>query len=382
MLDALVVGGGPAGSASARLLASKGHSVKVLEEHSCSGRPVQCAGLFSDDVLKMSGVSPDILNTLYGAEVVFPDGESVTVRSTTPKMRAVDRAEMDSLMAGAAIDAGAEYSYSDSRVSHSFGADRVTVESRYGTLESRSIIGADGHTSAVAASLGNNGPKEYVRGIQADVKADFDLDGMFRARLGSRYAPGFFTWEFSCGDFVRVGLCASWSAGPPYQYLKRMLDDLYPGCERLAMYSGKIPIGGRRITYGDRCMLIGDAAGQVKPVSGGGLHPMLQAAPILSDVLSSALERDDLSARSLRPYETRCRETFGKELGRGYAMRRLYVRLKDDELSRAGGFCRREDVNTILNDTDIDHPGAVMKRVLKTPSALPSAMSVFLRCII
>ena len=67
----------------------------------------------------MSGVSPDVLNTLYGAEVVFPDGEAVTVRSSFPKMRAVDRAQLDSLLAQSAIDAGAEYAYSDRYSSHS-----------------------------------------------------------------------------------------------------------------------------------------------------------------------------------------------------------------------------------------------------------------------
>ncbi len=382
MLDAVVVGGGPAGSASARLLASKGYGVKVLEEHSCSGRPVQCAGLFSDEVIRMSGVSPDVLNTLYGAEVVFPDGRTVKVRSPSPMMYSVDRAEMDSLMAGAAIDAGAEYSYSDRRTSHSVGSDGVIVKSSSGEVSSRSIIGADGHTSGVAASLGGNGPKEYLRGIQADVKASFDLDGLFRARLGSRYAPGFFTWEFSCGDFVRVGLCTSWSAGPPHQYLKKMLDDLYPGCERLATYSGKIPLGMREHICGDRCMLVGDAAGQVKPVSGGGLYPSLLAAPILADVLSSALEKDDLSFNALRPYEKLCRKTIGKDLKRGYFMRRLYVRLDDDDLSRAGRYCSRDDINTVLNETNVDCPADVFKKVITMPSAIPGALSIFLRCIL
>ncbi len=382
MLDAVVVGGGPAGSVSARLLASKGYSVKVLEEHPCSGKPVQCAGLISDEAIRMSGVSPDVLNTLYGAEVVFPDGEAVTVRSSFPKMRAVDRAQLDSLLAESAIDAGAEYAYSDRYSSHSVSDGCVRIDSGSGTVSSRSIIGADGHSSAVAMSLGDNGPREYIRGIQADVEAPCDLDGIFRAYLGSKYAPGFFTWEFSCGDFVRVGLCTSWSAGPPYQYLKKMLDDLYPGRRRLSMYCGKIPIGGRRTTVDDRCMLIGDAAGQVKPVSGGGIYPIMMAAPILSDVLSSALEADDLSSNALRPYEKRCRSEFGKELDRGYRLRKLYTRMSDDMLSKAGRYAARDDVRGALDDIDIDHPGDVLKKILAKPSAIPAGAALFLRCIL
>ncbi|MBR6203498.1 MAG: NAD(P)/FAD-dependent oxidoreductase [Candidatus Methanomethylophilaceae archaeon] len=382
MLDAVVVGGGPAGSASARLLASRGYGVRVLEEHPCSGRPVQCAGLVSDGTIRMSGVSPDVLSTLYGAEVVFPDGETLSVRSSTPKIRAVDRAQLDQLMADAASDAGAEFSCSDKMLSYSLGDGFVEASSRTGSVRCRALIGADGHSSAVASSFGDNGPREYVRGVQADVKAPSDLDGMFRARLGSRYAPGFFTWEFPCGDFVRVGLCASWSAGPPYQYLKRMLDDLYPGCRVLSKSCGKIPLGGRRTVCSDRRMLIGDAAGQVKPISGGGIYPSLMAAPILADVLSSALESDDLSRKSLLPYERRCRKVFGKELERSYRIRRLFLRMDDDELSAAGRFASRDDVRVLLDDIDIDHPGNVVKKVLSKPSTLPAGLVLLMRCVL
>ena len=89
MRDVVVVGGGPAGSRSAALLA-RDADVVVLEEHPRSGVPMQCAGLITDDVIELSGVRPDILSTLFGAEVVFPDGTALTVRSNSPKARAVD----------------------------------------------------------------------------------------------------------------------------------------------------------------------------------------------------------------------------------------------------------------------------------------------------
>lgn len=94
MIDVAVAGGGPAGSASAALLA-RDHDVAVFEEHSRIGEPVQCAGLLTGDAIKLSGVSPGILSTLYGAEVVFPDGNAVRVRSDSPKAHTVDRSEFD-----------------------------------------------------------------------------------------------------------------------------------------------------------------------------------------------------------------------------------------------------------------------------------------------
>lgn len=380
MIDAVVVGGGPAGSRTATLLA-RDHDVLVLEEHETSGTPVQCAGLISDDVIGMSGVSPDILNTLYGAEVIFPDGTSVVVRSKKPKARVVDRSDLDRRLADAAMDAGARFSYSDRCYKVSLSRESATVASSSGERACRCVIGADGHSSMVSATLGDNLPKEYLRGIQADVKVELERQDLFRIHLGSEYAPGFFTWEIPCGEFTRAGLCTSWSAGPPNGYLKRLLKSNGGEDRIIRKYSGKIPVGGRRITYGDRCLLIGDAAGHVKPVSGGGLHPSFKAAPILAEVLSGALDSDDLSARSLSLYEKRCKSDFVGELKRGMTLRRMFVRLSDDDLVRAGRYASRDDVRMILDGIDLDHPSSVVKELLHHPSAAVSAIPLFLRCI-
>lgn len=380
MHDVVVVGGGPAGSLAAAALA-RTHDVMVLEEHPSSGQPVQCAGLITDDVISMSGVRPDILNTLYGAEVVFPDGNTVDVRSPWPKARVVDRGQLDSLMADAASDAGAVYQY-DTRYRSHHVTDSVSVETDRGTFASRSVVGADGHSSKVAVNLGDNQPREYVRGIQADVSVRMERQDLFRIHLGSRFAPGFFSWEIPCGDFTRVGLCTSWSAGPPYQYLKGLLDHIGASDRIVRMYSGKIPLGGRRTLHGDGCLLIGDAGCMVKPVSGGGLYPAFMSVPILRDVLTDALDRDALDDRSLSVYDRVWRERVGRELDRAYSLRRMFVRLDDDDLSRAGRYASRERVRSALDELSLDHPSAVVGDILKHPSNILAAVPLALRCLL
>lgn len=380
MHDVVIVGGGPAGSLSAAALA-RSHDVVVLEEHSSSGQPVQCAGLITDRAIEMSGVRPDILNTLHGAEVVFPDGRSVIVRSDVPKARVVDRSQLDSLMADVAMDAGAEYRFSDRYISHTV-TDHVSVTSSSGTTDARVIVGADGHSSKVATFLGDNSPREYIRGIQADVSLKMDRQDLFRINLGSRYAPGFFTWEIPCGDFTRVGLCTSWSAGPPYQYLMKLLSDIGASDRIIRMYSGKIPMGGRRTIHGDRCLLIGDAGCMVKPVSGGGLYPAFMSVPILERVLSGALEDDRLDADSLSVYERQWRSEIGNELDRAYRLRRMFVRLNDDKLSRAGEYASRENVRSELDSIDIDHPSDVVRRIFRHPVDVMAAVPLVLRCLL
>ena len=380
MRDVVVVGGGPAGSRSAALLA-RDADVVVLEEHPRSGVPMQCAGLITDDVIELSGVRPDILSTLFGAEVVFPDGTALTVRSDSPKARAVDRADLDSKMADAAMAAGAEYMFG-TRFLSSRVSDRVSVDTTAGGIDAALVVGADGHTSSVSAGIPGSGPREYLRGIQADVAWRPDHDDLFRIHLGSRYAPGFFTWEIPCGDFTRVGLCTSWEAGPPMQYLRRLLEDLGAEDRVVGMHSGKIPLHGRGRNVGDRTMLVGDAASQVKPVSGGGLYPGLTAAGILADVAGRALSDGDLSAGRLSEYERRCDRDFGSELRRGYTLRRMFVRMSDEDLTAAGRFASRDDVRSVLDDIDIDHPSAVVRGLLAHPSAALSAVPLVLRCLV
>ncbi len=126
MHDVIVVGGGPAGSLAAKSLAKSGYDIAVFEEHPEAGIPQHCTGLISEQTAEMSGIRPDRLNTLYGAEFIFPGGQSITIRSDKPKAVIVDRADMDRRMAEAAMDAGAEYKFSEKYLSHSM-KDGVTV---------------------------------------------------------------------------------------------------------------------------------------------------------------------------------------------------------------------------------------------------------------
>ncbi len=381
MAEIAIAGGGPAGSACAALLA-RGHDVTVYEEHPRIGEPVQCAGLLSDAAVRLSGVSPDFFSTLYGAEVVLPNGSEITVRSRSPKARTVDRRQFDSLLAERAADAGAVYRMGERVQSLSVGADGVDVVASSGSGRADLVIGADGHSSVVASSLGRNAPPEYLRGIQADVARRMDLEDMFRIRMGSRYAPGFFTWEIPCGDFTRIGLCVSWSEGPPSRYLKRLLSDIGAEDRVTAMSCGKIPIGRRRTISSDRVMLIGDAASQVKPVSAGGIYPSMVAAPILADVADRALGTGDLSAGTLKEYDRRFYGTLGKELRNGYRLRRMFARMDDDDLDRAGAYASRPSVRRVLDGMDLDDPSAVIPRLLRDPRTAFPGIFTLARCLI
>jgi len=371
--DILIAGAGPAGTITARKLASD-FSVTVLEDHPVSGRPVQCTGLVSDDVLEMSGVNLDVLNSLYGANIHFPGGGVLSARSEKRKAIIIDRSELDSKMATAAIDAGAEIRYGTKYVSHNVN-DGVSIETSSGFVTSEMIIGADGHSSRVAASLGKNDPMEYVRGLQLDLSHTLDDQEILDLYIGSQYAPGFFAWVIPFGDITRVGLCSTFNDLPPAEYLPNLLRKVGLQDKRvLEKHSGKIPLGGRRRTYGDNLLLIGDAACQVKPISGGGLQPIFRAVDPLCETVREAFSEDNMTASFLKVYEKRWKNEIGKELKNGYRLRKTYVKMRDDEFDRIFDLMNKDDTISKFDEIDIDNPSSVVRPILKKNPALASGL--------
>jgi geranylgeranyl reductase family protein len=365
--DAAVVGGGPAGTITAGILAED-HDVVVFEEHPSSGSPMQCAGLVTQDVLDMCGVSPEILNRIKGADVVFPSGGIIEVRSTKTKALLIDRTDLDKKLAERASDKGADIRYGVRYAGHKIAEDCVRITAGGSEIASKLMVGADGQGSAVAMSLGNNLPKEYVYGIEADVRYTSEYDDIMVMRIGSEFAPGFFSWEIPFGDMMRVGLCVNPGKGSPTEYLKKLMKELNIDASNIASkYSGKIPLGGRPRSYGDRTLLIGDAAGQVKPVSGGGLQPICKAAPILGRKAAESIKEGDSSPKFLSGYEREWKKELGRELSNGYNIRKIYNSLSDKKFDKVFNIIDREDIRAILNNIDLDRPSGVARSMLKHP---------------
>ncbi len=383
MHDAVVVGGGPAGTITAGLLAAD-HDVVVLEEHATSGVPMQCAGLVTSDVIEMCGVRPDILNEIRGADVIFPNGGRFEVRGSGVKALLIDRTDLDRKLAAAAMDKGAEIRYGTKYIGHKISGGGVSSSTNAGELRSRLIIGADGCSSKTALSLGSNIPKEYIYGIEADAKRRPEHDDVMVLRLGAEFAPGFFSWEIPFGDMVRVGLCISPGRGAaPIDHLKKLLAASGIDMEDVvSKYAGKIPLGGRPRSYGDRTLLIGDAAGQVKPVSGGGLFPICKAAPILAETAKKSLLEDALSAERLRDYEKGWKKEIGRELSRGYKIRKMFTNLSDGDLNKIFEIIDRDDMRSILNEIDIDNPSGAALPMLKNMQVGLRFLPIMMRAMI
>ncbi|HVO78187.1 MAG TPA: NAD(P)/FAD-dependent oxidoreductase, partial [Methanomassiliicoccales archaeon] len=333
--DIIVAGAGPIGTTFASLAAEKA-KVVVLEEHEKVGRPVQCTGLVAPRVVEAVDAQDVVLSRLRSVTFHLPGGRTIELNGDGVKAVVVDRARFDEVCAVRAEKKGVDIRAGEKLTGFKSMKGAIEVHSHRGsserTYESKLVVGADGYKSSVAKCAGLKGSRSLVRGLQMDLESRTDDQSRVQVYVGEKIAPGFFAWQIPCGDFTRVGVCVSPNHGAPSAYLKRLMSRLDLKEEKvLATASGIIPIGPPPRTYAERVMIVGDAAGQAKPLSGGGIYTGFEAAKCAARTALEALESDDFSATAMARYQVRWKREIGRELDRGFALRRAYLGLSDSK---------------------------------------------------
>ena len=257
-----VVGGGPTGSIAAISAARNGSNVILSEEHERSGIPVNCSGLFSKDGLESLSDFFDykkfIVNRIKGA-VIDLAGEKVEIKSKEDVGFVCDRGEIDAELANNAEDEGVKIEYGR-RVLDGYYADN--------------IIGADGPSSSVAMNF--NFPKlnKYVGTFQADVEYPSENPEFVEIFLSNSLFPGFFGWVIPKNEEVAEMGCGCVLPNSPMKSFANMMR--IKKLKKVEKAKGwVIPIKWRETTSGvfgkKNVLLVGDAAGQVKSTTGGGV---------------------------------------------------------------------------------------------------------------
>jgi len=368
MHDVIVVGGGPVGSRLAYMLARLGWGVTVLEKEGRVGNKSCCTGIIGQECVRNFNIDESVsLRKVKSARLVSPSGKTLYIKRDENQASILNRQAFDLAMAQGAQNAGAQYIF-DSAV-HDIRVTREGVElyceKRGGHLSARSVVIASGYGTRLAEKMGLGKVADFVAGAQAEVAANGQDE--VEVYFGREVAPGFFGWlvPTSNGN-ARVGLL---SRSAPEKYLKRLLDSLasegkiVPGDWKPSY--GAIPLRPLRKTYGERVLAVGDAAGQVKPTTGGGIYYGMLCADIAANTLNIALHRDDLSAKSLSRYDREWKGKFGQELMVGYGARKLFERLSDQQIGRLFDVIERNRIDAaLLEATDVSfdwHSQAIMK---------------------
>lgn len=375
--DAVVVGGGPSGSATARWIAQEGFRVLLVEEHQEIGHPNHCAGLVTPRTVTLADLHQDSLvrNELRGAIVRSVGGRELTIGGDRMHALAIDRPLLDARLAEEAQEAGVQL-HLGSQASH-FERRRRAVRvylnhSRQDrVVETRLLIGADGASSRVARWAKLLGPEEVVKAVNARVRLSNPAPHFVEVFVGQSLAPGWFGWIIPLGDAeARVGIGTT--QGSPRQRLRRLMEAFprrFRGAEIMNVSGGIIPLGLPQQIHADNVMLVGDAACQVKPTSGGGVYTGLLGARECARVAVRALNEDDLSAQSLGRYRSSWLRQMGHEIELGLLFRRIFTRLGDDDFHRLLHMFADSAIQRLLTRYgDIDYPSRVFDHLA---SAIP-----------
>ncbi|MEW6722324.1 MAG: FAD-binding protein [Candidatus Micrarchaeota archaeon] len=336
-----VVGAGPAGSIAAISAARCGHDVIVSEEHPVSGTPENCSGLFSRDGLESLLPFLDYRKhaewPIYGADISLA-GAVLSVRRDTPVGFVCDRAGMDMALSSLAGGEGAILRY----------GERIT-----GSFRSEHVIGADGPFSFVARHFSFPKIRRFASTLQAEVRYKSEDPSVVEVFLSNTMFPGFFAWIIPHDEYTAefgVGVEASASSRKAWESLLKLKGVANAPKPRGAA----IPLSTRPVSakkFGGRSVLLaGDAAGQVKSTTGGGV--------IFGGNCAALAGRH---ATDPAGYERSWRSRFGPDLFIHSLVHRHLASRTDRQLSELGRRLKKLNIDGYLSSHGhMDRPTRMM----------------------
>lgn len=370
---------------AAEVLAHAGHDVVVLEEHAVIGRPVHCTGVLGMEAFHELGLNAGtILSTSTTAAFRHEDGEPVVVDSDRIIAAVVDRAAFDTDLAQRALAAGATLQ-TEARVdslSVTAAGVEVLVRGQEVPVRARVCVLACGANYRFNQQLGLGVPKVHVQTAQVEVP--FPAQPHIDVRLGREVAPGGFAWlvpfERSGTAHARLGLLCESDAARRFRAFASA-HAVAAGVDPSAIPEPRLkmlPLGPVRRTVTDRVLAVGDAAGMVKPTTGGGIYYAMLSGRLAAEVAGDALRRDTLRARDLRPYEDAWRARLGPDIRAGLAFRALATRIGDRGIRALIEVARVDGIVPLLKQhADFNwHRGAALA-LLRHPAFRRAVVSSF-----
>jgi len=394
--DIVVVGGGPCGSFSALTAAKLGAEVVVCEEHKEIGVPTHCSGhvsLRGLERLELRLPQEIIENEIKGAVFYSPLGEEFGVRCAFPVILVVNREALDKHLSDLAMRAGVQYLL-ESRA-ESFFLDSgfiagVTVRRRGSkeTLRGRVVIDAEGCSSILLKRVGLQtlDRSMVVNAVHAEVDwvGNVSLDTV-EVYLGRKFAPGFFAWIIPRKDSsAKVGLATK--KGDARAYLRQFMRDHPIASKKLnkskitRLSLHPIPLGGPiPKTYSNGLLIVGDAASQVKPTTGGGIIFGLLCSKMAGEVAYQAVKNHNYSENFLSRYQSRWKKAVGFDMMVMRQTRKLLNHLTDEKTDKIIRLCAKLGVDKGLEEVkDLDFQGKLLIRLIQHPATSIAALYFFL----
>jgi geranylgeranyl reductase family protein len=377
MHDVLIIGGGPSGLQAARKLAGRGFDVLVLEKKKEVGQHIICTGIVSLGIFQEFGLAREsALAEIKKMRVFSPFGSSVDYEHPRAFACVVDRERFDRSLGDKACEQGARILTDREALDISVGKDSVVAVAKRGKrfeekYSASVVLIATGINYGLHRKLGLGYPRTFLKGVQAEIEiGQPDYTQVF---LGKDIAPGAFAWLVPVGGgMARIGLMTQLD---PEGYLERLIARFYPdraiAFDKDHLQLKAIAQGLVSKTYGERVLAIGEAAGQVKTTTGGGIYFGLICADIASALVSERFADGGFSSQMLADYERRWRRAIQKEIRVGLSLRKLFSSLSDPSIEKLFRIAKNDGVIPIIREwADFDwHSDLVLALIKRMPWA-------------
>jgi geranylgeranyl reductase family protein len=356
--DIAIVGGGPGGLVAAARLAADGFDAVLFEEHPDIGTPVHCTGVLAHEAMaELTLPRSAVLNTLRTVRFYSPAGLDISYTTPDTEAIVIDRLAFDRAIAADAVAAGADVRRGARVTAIRVESDCAEVDIDGGaTVRARAVILACGASYGFQRRLGLGMPAVYLNSAQLELPAR--RGGDVELFFGSTTAPRGFAWAVPVtrpdGHFVRIGLMCQGDASEHFARAAARLAPSWgvpPGSYAQAPRRRLLPLAPIQRTFADRLLAVGDAAGLVKPTTGGGIYYSIVSAGLAAEVLGGCLRRGRLDAASLAEYQTRWRARLMPEFRAQLAMRMLAQRLDDREIDALFELAQTDGVMPIVRRT-------------------------------
>ena len=365
--DVVIAGGSISGLMSAREIAKNGHSVLVLEEGFEVGTPDHCGGLVSKSALNDMGIDPTqkAFDSMITSALIFsPNGKQIEINSGKQEVTVVNRRELDKQVALQAQQAGAEI-----RVKTSF-----KEKTKHGVRTSVDEIGCKILVDCRGISaLINNQRDGILLSAQYEIYADWITDGKVEVYFDQIKYPGFFAWIIPSGKGVgKVGV-----AGKEINVSNTIEQFLKSKGKYSTIRKIFAPIwikGPIKDFVSTNVVIVGDAAGQAKPTTAGGIYSCGMGGFLAGNAITKYLETNEHS--DLLQYQKFWHDKFGKEFEKQRLDRKILEKVDNKTIDMIFDTITPEIISEISNKDDFDFHAISIVKLLGMRKSLSAAQNI------
>jgi digeranylgeranylglycerophospholipid reductase len=356
--DVIVVGGRVAGSVSSLFASKNDLNVLMIEKRQEIGVPLQCAEATTEKTFETIGIKPSdnyVRTEIYGAELYSPDGTIVRMEEEGEKGFILDRKVFDKSLAIESADAGTDIMVKTTVKDLIIRNGKVSgvIAKHLGKtmeIEADVVIGADGIESNIARMAGLNSLwniNDMCSCVQYKMVGVPTDPNYMQFYFGNEIAPGGYVWIFPNDNGVTsVGIGVRSSKKTAYEYLNSFISRF--NGKIIEINVGGVPVSGNiKKTYTDGLMVVGDAAGHVNPITGGGIDLAASCAKIAGLVAADAIKSGDTSSKFLKRYEELWKDEIGDLMKSSLKYRKVFDKLNDKELNALARFMKGRDLDKI-----------------------------------